>query len=57
VIPKKEEWRVKEKVVAPALTTSNDDMDLLDDDKYPLIKYGSPPRTDMDISMVFMLPT
>jgi hypothetical protein len=53
VIPMKQEWRVKEKVNAPAPTTSNDDMDLLDDDEAPLIKDGSPPPTDMDINMVF----
>jgi hypothetical protein len=32
---------VKEKVDAPAPITSDDDMDLLDDDKAPLIKDGS----------------
>jgi hypothetical protein len=53
VIPMKQEWRVKEKVDAPAPTTSNDDMDLLDDDEAPLIKDGSPPPTGMDINMVF----
>jgi hypothetical protein len=37
--------------------TSNDDMDLLDDDEFPLIKEGSPPPTDMDTNMVFMLPS
>jgi hypothetical protein len=31
-------------------------MDLLDDNKSPLIKDGSPPPTDMDINMVFTLP-
>jgi hypothetical protein len=30
--PKKQEWRVKEKASTPALTASDDDMDLLDDD-------------------------
>jgi hypothetical protein len=48
---------VKEKVVAPALTVSNNDMDLLDDDKSSLIKDGSLPPTNVDINMVFMLPT
>jgi hypothetical protein len=48
---------VKEKVGTPAPTTSDDDMDLLDDDEAPLIKDRSPPPTDMDINMVFMLPT
>jgi hypothetical protein len=56
VILKKQECRVKEKVYTPAPMTSNDDMDLLDDDEAPLIKDGSPPLTDMDINMVFTLP-
>jgi hypothetical protein len=56
VIPMKQEWRVKEKASTPALMTSDDDMDLLNDDECPLIKDGSPPSTDMDINMVFTLP-
>jgi hypothetical protein len=55
VIPMKQEWRVKEKVDAPAPMTSNDDMDLLDDDEAPLIKDRSLPPISMDINMVFML--
>jgi hypothetical protein len=55
VIPKKQEWRVKEKVHAPAPTTSDNDMDLLDDDEALLIKDGSPPLADMDINMLFTL--
>jgi hypothetical protein len=47
---------VKEKVNTRAPTTTYDDMDLLDNDEAPLIKDGSPPPTDMDINMVFMLP-
>jgi hypothetical protein len=47
---------VKEKISTPALTASNDDMDLVDDDKSPLIKDGSPTPTDMDINMVFTPP-
>jgi hypothetical protein len=47
---------VKEKVDTPVPTTSDDDMDLLDDDEVPLIKDGSPPSTGMDINMVFTLP-
>jgi hypothetical protein len=35
--------------------TSNNDMDLLDDDESLLIKDGSLPPTSMDINMVFML--
>jgi hypothetical protein len=46
----------KEKTSTPALTASNDDMDLLDDDESPLIKDGSLPPTGMDINMIFMLP-
>jgi hypothetical protein len=56
VIPMKQEWRVKEKASTPALMTSDDDMDLLNDNECPLIKDGSPPLTDMDINMVFTLP-
>jgi hypothetical protein len=56
VIPTKQEWRVKEKVDAPAPTTSDDDMNQLDDDEAVLIKNGSPPPTGMDINMVFTLP-
>jgi hypothetical protein len=56
VIPTRQEWRLKEKANTPAPTTSDDDMDLLDDDEPPFIKDGSPPPTDMDINMVFMLP-
>jgi hypothetical protein len=51
----KQEWRVKEKVDIPAPTTSDDDMDLLDDDDSPLIKNGSLPPIGMDINMVFTL--
>jgi hypothetical protein len=38
MIPAKQEWRVKEKTSVHALTTSDDDMDLLDDGESPLIK-------------------
>jgi hypothetical protein len=55
VIPMKQEWRVKEKASTPAPTTSDDDMDLLDDNKSPLIKDGSPPPTGVDINMMFTL--
>jgi hypothetical protein len=58
LISMKQEWGgVKEKVDAPTPTTSDDDMDLLDNDEAPLIKDGSPPPTGMDINMVFTLPT
>jgi hypothetical protein len=56
VILMKQEWRVKEKVSTPTPTTSDDDMDLLDDDEALLIKDMSPPPTGMDINMVFTLP-
>jgi hypothetical protein len=56
VIPTNQEWRVKDKVDTPAPTTSDDDMDLLDDDEAPLIKDRSPPPTGMGINMVFTLP-
>jgi hypothetical protein len=54
VIPTKQEWRVK--VDIPTPTTSDNNMDLLDDDEAPLIKDGSPPPTGMDINTVFTLP-
>jgi hypothetical protein len=47
---------VNEKTSVPALTASDDDMDLLDDDESPLIKGGSPPPTGMNINIVFTLP-
>jgi hypothetical protein len=56
MIPTKQDWRVKEKTSMPALTASDDDMDLLDNDESPLIKDGSLPSTGMDINMVFTLP-
>jgi hypothetical protein len=46
---------VKEKTSTPALTASDDDMNLLDNDESSLIKDGSPPSTDMDINMLFMM--
>jgi hypothetical protein len=55
MFPVKQEWRVKEKADTPAPTTSDDNMDLLDDGESPLIKDGSPPLTSMNIDMVFML--
>jgi hypothetical protein len=56
VILMKQEWRVKEKVDNHAPMTSDNDMDLLDDNKALLIKDGSPPPIGMDINKVFMLP-
>jgi hypothetical protein len=56
MIPMKQEWRMKEKTSMPTLTTSVDDMDLLDDDESLLIKDGSSPLTSMNVNMVFMLP-
>jgi hypothetical protein len=44
---------VKKKASTPAPMTSNDDMDLLDDDEAPLLKDRSPQPTSMDINMVF----
>jgi hypothetical protein len=52
----KQEWRVKEKVDVPAPMTSDDDIDLLDEEEAPLIKDGSLPPTGMDINTVFTLP-
>jgi hypothetical protein len=56
VISMRQEWRVNEKVDTPAPTTSDDNMDVLDDDEALLIKDGSSPLTGMDINMVFTLP-
>jgi hypothetical protein len=56
MFPTKQEWRVEEKADIPAPTTSNDNMDLLDDDESSLIKDGSPPPISMQINMVFTLP-
>jgi hypothetical protein len=56
MFPMKQEWRVNEKTSAPAPTTSDDNMDLLDNDETLLIKDGSPPPTGLDINMVFTLP-
>jgi hypothetical protein len=47
---------LKDNIDVPAPTTSDDDMDLLDNDEAPLIKDGSPPPTGMDINTVFTLP-
>jgi hypothetical protein len=47
---------VKEKVSVPTPMTSDNDMDLLDDNEALLIKDGSPPQTGMDINMMFTLP-
>jgi hypothetical protein len=55
VIPMKQEWRVKEKSNAPTPMTSDDNMDLLDDNKALLATDVSPPLTSTDINMVFML--
>jgi hypothetical protein len=55
IFPMKQEWRVKEKTSMPMLMDSDEDMDMLDDVEAPLIKDGSPPPTNMDINMVFML--
>jgi hypothetical protein len=51
MFPMKQEWRVKEKANTPAPTTSDNDMDLLDDDESPVIKDGSPPPIGMDLNM------
>jgi hypothetical protein len=55
VIRMKQECMVKGKANTPVPTTSNNDMDLLDDDEASLIKDGSPPLTSMDINMVLTL--
>jgi hypothetical protein len=55
VILTRQEWRVKEKANTPAPTTSDNGMDLLNNDEPPLIKNGSSPPTSMDVNMVFTL--
>jgi hypothetical protein len=55
--PAKQERRVKEKANTLALTTSDDDMVLLDGNKSLLVKGGSPPPIGMDINMLFTLLT
>jgi hypothetical protein len=47
---------VKVKANTPTPTTSDDNMDLLNDDEASLIKDGSLPPTGMEINMVFTLP-
>jgi hypothetical protein len=56
MIPMRQEWWVMEKADTPTPETSDDNMDLLDDNEPLLIKDGSPPPTSMDINMVFTLP-
>jgi hypothetical protein len=48
---------VEEKADIPAPMTFDDDMDLPNDDESSLIKDGSLPPINMDIIMVFTLPT
>jgi hypothetical protein len=55
MFPAKKESRVKEKSSVSMLTTSDDDMDLLDDEESPLINNGSPSPASMDDNMVFTL--
>jgi hypothetical protein len=55
MISMKQEWRVKEKASTSTPMTSDNDMDLLDDDESLLIKDGSLPPIDTDINMVFTL--
>jgi hypothetical protein len=43
VIPMKQQWRVKEKAIIPALMAFDNDIDLLHDNEYPLIKDRSLP--------------
>jgi hypothetical protein len=55
MFPKKQEWRVKENASTPAPTTSDNNMDLLDDDESLLIKDRSLSPISMDIHIVFTL--
>jgi hypothetical protein len=55
--PKMIKPKVRKVANTPTPMTSDDDMDLLDDDEASLIKDGSPPPTSMDVNMVLTLPT
>jgi hypothetical protein len=57
MFPTKQEWRVKEKASTLALTSSSDDMDVLDGDESPLIKDVSTAYRHGHQHMVFTLPT
>ena len=48
-------WRVKWDSTPPALTTSDDEANLLDEGS-PLIRNGIPPPESMYVNMVFTLP-
>jgi hypothetical protein len=53
IFPINQEWRVNQNADIPAPTTSDNDMDFLDDDESPLINDGYLPLTGLDINMVF----
>jgi hypothetical protein len=56
MIHMKQGWRAKEKINVPTITTSDDDINLLDDGESLLIKDESLPSASMDVNIVFMLP-
>jgi hypothetical protein len=53
--PDKVRMEGKGEASTTVLTSSSNNMDLLNDDESLLIKDGYPPPTDMDMNMVFML--
>jgi hypothetical protein len=55
MIHMKQGWRAKEKINVPTITTSDDDINLLDDGESLLIKDESLPSASMDVNIVFML--
>jgi hypothetical protein len=56
MIHMKQGWREKEKINVATITTSDDDINLLDDGESLLINDESLPSASMDVNIVFMLP-
>jgi hypothetical protein len=54
MVPIRQEWRVKQ-VIEPIVTSSDDEDDILGDS--PILRDGIPPHDNMDINMVFVLPS
>ena len=56
MMPVRKEWRIKS-VEIPVQTPNDDEDDLLDYEGSPMIRDDTPPHEDMDINMVFTLPS
>jgi hypothetical protein len=56
MIHMKQGWRAKEKINVATITTSDDDINLLDDGESLLINDESLSSASMDVNIVFMLP-